>query len=451
MSSQLQLFSDIEPMLLQYKNANALTRRDMLLNAITGVQKLSGEITSKNEAKEHYRVLSYTATLINYADILNRMENQQFFDILFDFYKMDLDAELCDWFEFGSPVQMRLKKPISEYTPEIWEKFRTAQKDHLKKIGTETSFDLDQLDIHHPPANQLYPIQIQMLRKLFNEAVDRISVNTKGQIRFAKRHGFYLLPGGGMVETSDSTVEMLAYKMLQEHLEEEHANLYIKAASLYNELDKTLFDQRLLEILDSQQAKSLPNNFQKILKKIINDENTNSKCLHDVINTIDEQKENEKNAHVRKSLIELRALIQVQTFELTPLFAKAFTYIIENTKCVDIQQYLDTRAVGGFQISHVFIFNYPLEEWFKKKFNGVNDALGDDISGSKIERLTLLESITQFKKIKFSHLLIGLAAYNEALDNHILQISTVWDNDQFEVARKAIVSDAAQFLNPVNI
>ncbi|KTC82740.1 hypothetical protein [Legionella cincinnatiensis] len=441
MSSQLPLFSDIEPILLQYKNAHALTRKDILLDAITGVQKLSGEIISKDEAKEHYKVLSYTATLINYADILNRMENQQFFDILFDFYKMDLDAELCDWFEFGSPGQMRLKKPISEYTPETWEKFRSAQKDHLKKIGKANVFNLEQLDINNPPTNQLYPIQIQMLRKLFNESVDRISVNAKGQIRFAKRHGLYQLPGGGMVETSAPTIEELTYKMLEEHLEEEHANLYIKAAPLYNELDKTIFDQRLLEVLDRQQAKSLPDNFQKILKKIIKDKNTNAQCLRDIINAIDEQKENEKNDHGRKSLIELRALMQAQTFELTPLFAQAVAYTNKNAKCINIKQYLDARAAGGFQISHVFIFNHPLEEWFEEKFNGVNDELGDDISGAEIERLTLLESIAQFKKIKFSHLLIGLAAYNEALDNHRLQISTVWDNDQFDVARKAIVSE----------
>ncbi|VEB33960.1 Uncharacterised protein [Legionella sainthelensi] len=446
MSSQIQLFSDIEPMLLHYKNTNALTRRGMLLDALSAVQKLSGQIISKGDAKEHYKVLCYTATLINYADVLNRIENQQFFDILFDFYKMEIDAELCDWFEFGSPGQMRLKKPISEYTPEIWEKFRTAQKEHLKKIGQEGAFNLDQLDINHPPVNQLYPIQIQMFRKLFNEAVDRISVDAKGQIRFAKRHGLYQLPGGGMVEASDlPTVEGWTYRMLQEHLEEEHANLFIKAAPLYNELDKTIFEQRLLEILDSQQTQSLPNDFRKTLKKIIHDENTNATCLHSMIKAIDEQKENEKNDHVRKSLIELRARMQVQIFKLTPLFAEAFEYIKKNSKCVDIKQNLDTRAAGGFQISHVFICNHPLEEWFREKFHGLSDELGDDLSGSKIERLTLLESIAQFKKIKFSHLLIGLAAYNETLDKDVLQINIVWDNYQFAAARKAIVSHLPDF------
>lgn len=441
MSSQLQLFSDIEPMLLQYKNTDALKRREILLDAITAVQKLSGEISSKDDAKGHYKLLSYTATLISYADVLNRIENQKFFEILLDFYNMDLNAKLSDWFEFGPLGQMRLKKPLPEYTPEIWEKFRTAQKEHLGKTGKEGTFNLDQLDINHPPVNQLYPIQIQMFRKLFNEAVDKISVDAKGQIRFAKRHGLYQLPGGGMVEASDAgTVEGWAYKMLQEHLEEEHANLFIKAAPLYNQLDKILFNQRLLKIFNSPQTQTLSNDFQKILKNRINVEDTNAKCLHRIINAIDEQKENEKNEHIRKSLSELRAQIQVQTFELTPLFAEAFAYAKENSKCIDIKQYLDSRAAGGFQISHVFIFSYPLEEWFREKFNSPNDELGDDLSGSKIERLTLLQSIAQFKNIKYSHLLIGLAAYNEALDNGLLDISAVWNNYQFDAARNAIIT-----------
>ncbi|KTD13720.1 hypothetical protein Lgra_0855 [Legionella gratiana] len=448
MSSQLQLFSNLEPMLLQYKNTNAQTRKTLLLDVITTVQKLSGEITSTNEAKEHYKVLSYAATLINYADALNRMEHQQFFDILIDFYKMDLDDELQDWFEFGSPGQMRLKKPISAYTPEIWKKFRTAQKAHLKKINKEDDFDLDQLDINHPPVNQLYPIQIQMLGKLFNESVDRISINAKGQIRFAKRFGFYLLPGGGMVEMSHSTkANNLEHKMLEEHLEEEHANLYIKAAPLYNELDKAVFDKRLLETLDSKQAQSLPNEFRINLKEIAGDEDTNAARLHHLVDAIDAQKEKEQNDSVKKSLVELRALIQVQTFELTPLFTEAFEYIKTNAKRVDIQQYLDTRAAGGFQMSHTFIITQPLEKWFKEKFKGVDGEFGDDISGSETEKLTLLECIAKFRTIKFSHLLIGLAAYNEFLDNNSLQIDSVWDNGQFDAARKAIVSEAAKLLH----
>ncbi|MGL5741139.1 MAG: hypothetical protein ACRCXC_00590 [Legionella sp.] len=108
-----QLFGDIELKLLQYKNESGLGRQAILLDAMATVQKLSGKPTTKNEAKEHYGKFSYTATLINYADVLRRMENQDFFDILFDFYKMDLDTELQEWFELGSPGQMRLKKPIA--------------------------------------------------------------------------------------------------------------------------------------------------------------------------------------------------------------------------------------------------------------------------------------------------------------------------------------------------
>lgn len=431
-----QLFRDIEPILLHYKNANDPTRKSMVLDAIAGVKKLSGKVTSKAAAKKHYKVLCYATTLMNYADVLQRIEHQQFFDILIDFYKMDLNADLHDWFEFGSPVQMKLKKPISEYTPEIWEKFRTAQKAHLKKTNKELIFDLDQLDIHHPPVKQLYPIQIQMLGKLFNEAVDRISINTQGQIRFVKHFGHYLLPGGGMLEIN--TPSRIELKMLKEHLEEEHANLHVKAKVLYNALNKNQFNTQLFNVLESKQTQLLPHSFLEELKTIARGKGTNGDRLHKIVLAIDAQREIIREDQAKKTLVELRAQVQVQTFALTPLFAESFEYIKVNTKQVDIQQYIDTRAAGGVQMSHTFIMTQPLEDWFKEKFHGVEGEFGDDISGSEVERLTLLQAIALFRKIRFSHLLIGLAAYNEALDNHTLQIEHVWSDEQFNAALQSI-------------
>ncbi|ETO93982.1 hypothetical protein [Legionella oakridgensis] len=455
-----QLYTDIGPMLLQYKNANAIGRQAMLLDAMAEVEKLSGVVKSKDDAKEHYKKLAYAATLINYADVLRRMENQQYFDILFDFYKMDLDEELQEWFEFGNPGQMRLTHPISEYTPEIWQQFRAAQKAHLIKTNKTHLFDLDQLDILNPPATQLYPIQIQMLGKLENEAVDRICADAQGRIRFAKRFGLYLLPGGGMVEiTNSARIDELKHKMLEEHLEEEHANLHIKAAELYDQLDKEAFNAALLRAFESKQAKSLAPEFQDWLKQQIDEEGNNSVRLQAIVAELDHQievikavepssrEEQGRKQAMLKSLVELRAIVQVQTFELTPLFEEAFAYVKENTKHVDIQQYLDTRALGGSQLSHSFIMTgMPLEDWFKAKFNGVEGEFGDDIAGSEIERLTLLEGLEQFRKVKFSHLLIGLANYDECLDNGTLLVENIWNVEQFENARTAIHTEASNLL-----
>lgn len=414
----IQLFTDIGHMLIQYKNADARARTHLVKKEIEHLMNLSGKASLKEHAKHHYKILAYTATLIAYADVLFRMENQMYFDILFDFYSMEMDEEINDWFEFGTtPGQMRLKHPLKKYTPEIWEKFRVAQKAHLKQNNKLHLFDLDQLDIYHPPANQLYPIQIQMGGHLYNEAVDRIHVDAHGQIRFAHLHGFYLLPGGGMVEKSDgANIDDWRCKMLEEHLEEEHANLYLKAAEYYNQISEFDFREVLIKICSNQEAQNLTHELREKLKSIILSSESNSYCLKKMISELDHHidyvqkirrnasrvQEEEKQSSAQncfKSLISLRALVQVQPFKLTPLFSKALNYLKKNTVCVDIQQYLDTRVLGGFQLSHCFILTgQPLEDWFSAQFRGDKGQFGDDISASSIVRLTLLEALERFKK-----------------------------------------------------
>ncbi|MCE0724471.1 hypothetical protein [Legionella resiliens] len=462
----MQLFSDIGPMLIQYKEANTHGRRTMVQDKIAEIKKLSGQVTDQTQAKTHYKVLAYAATFINYADVLHRMEHQQYFDILFDFYDMEMDKQLSSWFEFGkTPGQMRLKHPIREYTPEIWEKFRTAQKTHLKKTNKSHLFNLDELNIDCPPAAQLYPIQIQMGGKLENEAVDRIHVDPQGRIRFAQHHGFYLLPGGGMIEISNvAKIDDLQRKILEEHLEEEHANLYIKAAELYDQLTQHDFNAALIKAFLSKQAQSLSSELNDWLRAQILTQDSNATRLQRIINKLDHQIEKAKNnmdaslgkrskerqlknQHLLKSLIELRAVVQVETFKLTLLFDEALQYIKKNTICVDIQQYLETRVLGGSQISHSFIMcGQSLEEWFTLQFNGVEGEFGDDISGSEIERLTLLEALSKFRRVKFSHILIGLAAYEKCLDNGTLRVENIWNEAQFERVRQVMLEEASKFL-----
>ncbi|KTD40465.1 hypothetical protein [Legionella parisiensis] len=454
----MQLFTDVGPILIEYKEADPQARRAMMQEMIAGIKKLPGQVIHQNQAKTHFKVLAYAATFINYVDVLQRMENQQYFDILLDFYGMEMDAQLSSWFEFGkTPGQMRLKHSIHEYTPEIWKEFRAAQKAHLKKTNKSHLFNLDELDIYYPPAAQLYPIQIQMGGKLENEAVDRIHVDAQGRIRFAKHQGFYLLPGGGMIEiTNKAKIDDLQRKMLEEHLEEEHANLYMKAGELYNQLTPDDFNAALTKAFSSKQALSLPTALRGWLQEHLTEE-SNAMRLETIIAKLDQQieeakknlqqdhaKESQaKKQHLLKSVIELRAIVQVQTFELTLLFTEALHYIKKNTICVDIQQYLDARVLGGSQISHSFIMSgQPLEEWFTTKFNGVDGEFGDDISGSEIERLTLFEALSKFRKIKFSHILIGLAAYEVCLDNGTLLVENIWHETQFEEVCQVLFEEA---------
>ncbi|MGL5743039.1 MAG: hypothetical protein ACRCXC_11150 [Legionella sp.] len=88
----------------------------------------------------------------------------------------------------------------------------------------------------------------------------------------------------------------------------------------------------------------------------------------------------------------------------------------------------------------------PLDEWFSVKFNGVEGEFGDDISGFEITRLTLLEALSAFKKIKFSHLLIGLAAYEHGLKNGTLQVEHIWDEGQYQKAYAHLIEEAQRLL-----
>ncbi|CEG57165.1 hypothetical protein [Legionella fallonii] len=450
-------FSLLGEQLLTYKNGAITERNKILLNIISAIRNLSPDGAPNKELIKKYKTLCEAATLINYADALRRMEHQEYFDILIDFARMPMSGEfteLNNYFEFH-PItpQMRLKCSIKEIPLRIWQLFREAQEAYLQANGKTHLFHLRELNINTPPKNQLYPIQIQMGAKLHNEAVDRISVDSQGRYRFVKRFGFYLLPGGGMVEPSNKKqTDALLLKMLEEHLEEEHANLYIKATALYDAIDQELFNKILLDLLTNRTAPSFCKQLIPQLKILSIDETNNSTRLKTIITRIDREiraakKDAISNQNHLKTLIELRATIQVRTFKCTSLFAEALEYIKRNTKCVDIQQYLDTRVLGGFQMSHSFIMTgQPLEDWFKNKFNGLEGQFGDDITGSTTKHLTLLQAITRFRTIKFCHLLIALACQIECINNGTLNEQTLWSPEQFKKACQEIVEEITKLL-----
>jgi hypothetical protein len=91
-------------------------------------------------------------------------------------------------------------------------------------------------------------------------------------------------------------------------------------------------------------------------------------------------------------------------------------------------------------------FNAKGEILFKKQ---LEDGV-DDIKGSNIGQLTLLELIARFKNIEPVYLLSGLAAYNYGLDNNKLKIEKVWDQEQYQVACKVIVSEAYELCQKVD-
>lgn len=439
-------FEDLRLELLHYKTTNELGRRSIMENAIQDVAKLPDTILDEEQALHAYQKMAYTATLINYANALSRIENQDFFEILIDFrmpeiFEISPFTPLNDFFEFHpTRSQMRFKKKLKSIPLSIWQLFREAQKIQLKQNGLADKFNLDELDLHHPPADQLYPIPIQMMAKYINESVDRVSSSEESKYSFAKRFDFYFLPGGGMVEIDlkkDRTT--LIKKLLDEHLEEEHGNLWRKATQAFNQLEISQVLSIIKECIHkitTIECMLEHTHLNHQLNATLLSHKTSANVLADVIHSLD-QLDKPKKFTQRKLLHELRATIQVELFKLTPLYQEAIDFIDQSATIVQIEQLGDTRVCGGKQISNSFLMNNePLEAWFSNRFNGAKGEFADDLLGSDIEHLTFLELITHFKQVKFSHLLIVLANEQKKMKENAWDFKRIWKNEDYLKAKR---------------
>ncbi len=449
-------FKDLREQLLQFKTADSVGRTAILKDTAHTIKNLPKQIQDKECAGDAYKKMSYAATLINYADALQRMENQDYFDILIEFKMVSLFEEsrftlLNNYFEFH-PVkpQMRLKKTISEIPVTIWQLFRIAQKAQLELKGTSGQYNLEELDILNIPSDQLYPLPIQMMARYENESVDRVSASHTGKYRFAKRFGMYLLPGGGMVEINlKKTRKNLLHKMLDEHLEEEHANLWIKAREYYNEVPRHQFLAVISQCIahHSKVETILENpNISVQIDMFLKTGKTNAAIMADLMGMMTQLKlsSDPKKKENQQQLIKgLKATMQVEPFKLTTLYEKAYKFIKSHTISLKIEQFGDTRAVGGKQISNCFLMTgESLESWFNAKFPGYGCVFGDDLADCHVEHLTLLQALAQFRAVKYSHILIVLAHQIVSFAQNTFQLDAVWDIKEFQDAREALLREA---------
>jgi hypothetical protein len=442
-------FDRLRESLIAYKTSDSAARAEQLQKLTKDLIPAKQKITN-NESKHHALIkLAYTATYLNYAYALRCIEKGgEYFDILIDFkmpeiFQQEAFAELAHYFEFHPRApQMKLLVPLNHIPPHIWKLFREAQKEHIKHSSTR--FNLDELDLDAPmPSEQLYPLPIQMFGHYINYAVDRCNMSATGVFRFAKNphSGLYTLPGGGMleVEIADDFDTRLR-KMLDEHLEEEHANLYQKATLHYNSISPEQFKQAVQTTVQQQQASLDSSTYEALLAMSNNESLDNTSMLTACINTLQSLTPQTRQTYA------LKAALQVETFKLTALYEEACQHIKTNTSVVEIEQFGDTRACGGRQISYCFLMQgEPLETWFKTKFDGVGCEMGDDMIGNVTTRLTLLEALRIFDKIRFSHILIALQEQLHCLANGSTQLSIIWDQEQFEATVKAIHTKAESF------
>lgn len=451
------LYTDLRADLVEFRKASGKEQQRILRAAMGSIYELGENIQSKEDAIEAYRRLAYTATLVNYADALYRIDHQQFFDILID-YKMPevLDnprfAELKNYFELhASAPQMRLLKPRQDIPMPIWKLFREAQQEKLRIKGTADKFKLDELDIDHLPDDQLYPLPIQMFGAYNNEAVDRVWGTEDGQYSFANPYGVFLLPGGGMIEINlGKTMEKILQKMLDEHFEEQHGNLWVKATRHYNAVPTDLCIEALKKCFVSN--KNLTKYKDKLdLVLLVPDEGTtNANMVADAVCLIDSLIA--ENPADKKLLLELRASVQVEPLKPSPFYVAAVKFISDSSLHVRIEQFGDTRACGGKQLSNSYLmFGNDLLEFIRMGCGGEEAQAGDDITGSKFVHMSLLKAIELHPKVKFSHLLILLAHQIESLERGVMMFQNVWKNEEFLSARDALrvsARKAVQQLNP---
>ena len=320
------------------------------------------------------------------------------------------------------------------------------------------------------PGDQLYPLPIQMFGKYENQAVDRIWGDTAGQYSFVNRFGVYLLPGGGMVEIElEKTKDTILLKMLEEHLQEEHGNLWVKAGKHYNQVDKELFQAKVKESVQkfltgltaaaekaAQEGKLDLQAKTARLAKIAGyksalalsldniGSSTNGELVQEVYCLLTDLIGDEGNVTDKKGLVELRADIQVEPFKLTELYKKAADYVKIHSLRVIIEQFCDTRACGGKQLSNSYLmFGADLHKLFEDAFDGIKAEPGDDIIGARYEHKTLLQWLALFSKVKFSHLLIALAHQVESFERGLMQFEQVWNDEQFFAAQHELCTGAA--------
>lgn len=447
------LFQDHRMQLLNFKNLSALNKKSFLQTQLTKLQEL-GTPANPQAMLQCYETLAFHASLINYGNALHNITHQAFFDILvnYNFANMknvlqeDSFIILNDYFEWHPTApQMRLKMPIEEIPSHIWHLFRDAQKACLAARGESDKFDLDQLNIDNLPSDQLYPLPIQMFGHYENRAVDRIYANENGEYRFVERFGVYLLPGGGMVEISIPSVkENFIAKMLEEHLEEEQGNLWQTAALYFNQVPAEQFTDKLLKITGSAL-------FRKYGLSAAEDlEQSNAALLQDVIQKINELIMHHANDPKTKSeLYNLKSNLQVELFKLTDLYTEALNHIRENSVIEVIEQFGDTRACGGKQYSSAFIMlGQPLEAWFLDRFNQQVGEFSDDIHDAKLKPMTLLQAITEFDKVKFSHLLIALA-HTQRTFNNTLNPSVVWNDNDYQSALNKVMAGTQKLIHTI--
>ncbi len=474
------LFSEFNATINNYKNASLTDRESHLRQIVKCINALPETPVTLEEASNITEHLAFSSQVIIFNNNLRKIEGQAFFEVLGDYNQMskffananalitdetsprygvvdDQYIELKNYFDFNGKFQMKLTKPHTEIPQRIWALFHKAQQHYLADQGK--NWNIQEFDFRHLPPEQLYPLP-QMLGAYDNQAVDRVCMNSKGQFTMAEGPAGIQCPGGGMIEVDlQNTFDLKMRKMLDEYLEEENGSLYLTAADYYNQLTTDAFLETLKNCINASTRingenigkfaqltdfSTLKTSFYAILDNARSNDNASLlKELMALLKSHPLKGDVTSQKNQQKLLNELKAMIQVETFKLHPVYEEAFDFIKAHSTQESIDQVNDIRRGGGLQTSHTFVMNQPLDVFFKQK-NIENNQLADDMTGSKYVRFTLLELLAQFDKVRFSHILTVLAGQLKSIEANNVTLDTIWNQEQFKTAKKFLVQKAKE-------
>lgn len=476
-------FADVEPMLMAYKNASPVDRQLMLTEVVQKIENIK-KIDSKEAAIQVVQELAYAKTLFKYAKDLQAMENMGWFECLGDFAAAQIDLTtpvkldgveeeivLSEFIELqlNKPDGlMRFKKPLSElpFDHPFWKAFAKRQAEWAAKENKPWFKVTYPFDNEEAFKKQLYPVPMQGLGNLNNNASDALSTNNvTGKTAVAPRSGGFCLPAGGMKNGAGKAITTAVH----EELEEKRGNfleddIKLGEQGVYNKIDKVNFRKILVDTI-TEKKKSIgkkeneneaKDNYQELfdfingLSDLVKEKNeagedipntTNMKAVYDAINAQEQNYRDQIDAagdnQALKAQLEdkitilgnLKAELRVNTLEGTQFYKDLEEQFAQGALTAGFQQFNDVRCLGGTQTSSVFFMAAPIDEWFKERGYGVQ--LADDLAGGQSNEYTFYQFVAN---AKFSHHLVSAASNIIMLENGAMDYSVLNNQGQYRDA-----------------
>lgn len=480
--------------LLAYRHADVFRRQEMLCWAIHTLQTLQSDVQADNNlALKQYTTMVEIATLIRYAKNLRKLEQHEEIDILNDFKGMDLGPDptknitidLREWFAIHPTApKIRFLKDMKAYSgpgaKDVWASLDAARVRHIEKKGNKSEFaqimrpisDFTQHD------DGLFPGVFTWLGQYHNEAVDRVVYNTDGTIlNMVTAFGEYFLSGGGMRSKSDTVVN----KVVQETIEEHYSDIFKahiqidKSGHIYDannniivtissenyvnqELEEERSYQPLYDCIAPDLVKTILDELKKTYASLCSDPEI-TRALQQFQNStgkvtqrlealiIAMERLGTKNPILKSELLSFKAQLLTKLFVHSPLYQPAVAYLLNQAKILRIPQLLDMRAGSGSQISSLLL-SRPLENFLNAViYNGQSlQRLGDDVAHANKHVMTLMQALEHCSTMRFSHLLLILEAYRHGTEIGNLQPGQLWQAQDFETTRTAMIEQAKAYL-----